>query len=545
MTAPVQSTIKTPHRPKRAGRIVTAVARRKWFAPILCGGLAFLVGISFVAIDIPTPRVHDEFSYLLAADTFSHGRMTNRTHPMWEHFESFHVIQQPSYASKYQPGQGLLLALGTLIGGHPIVGACLGSALAAAAVCWMLQGWVPGRWALLGGLLVAFHGMIHIRWSISYWGGAIPMAGGALVFGSLPRIIRGQHARDSLWMALGAILLAATRPFEGLIVCLATGIALLWWLIGPDRPAAKVVVSRLLLPALSLLLVGLSGLAHYNRQVTGNPWRMPYQVHEDTYAWSPLFLWQPPKEKPTYRHAVMERLQTGWGMEDYKAQQTVRGLLAVKGESTLKLWHFYLGVPLTIPLLALPWLLRRGRHRFAWMTLAMFYLATLTVPWTLPHYFAPAASLLVLLIVLGMRHFAVLARLGRRWAMIVLPAVLLLHLATLGFFYGRYSTWQQEGWEYNRERLLTQLQQTPDKHLVIVRYAPDHNGHAEWVYNRADIDQAKVVWAREMGPPKDQALIDYFSDRHIWLLEADAQEPRLKAWESGESRHPANLRGVN
>ncbi len=166
-------------------RAIRRIAQRRAVSVSLVGLFSFALSATFsLLVRFPQPQIHDEFSYLLAADTFAHGRLSNPTHPLWVHFESMHIIQQPTYASKYPPGQGMMLATGQVLTGFPIVGVWLSTALACAAICWMLMAWMPSRWALLGGFLAVLHPTVFF-WSQGYWGGSVAMLGGALLLALL------------------------------------------------------------------------------------------------------------------------------------------------------------------------------------------------------------------------------------------------------------------------------------------------------------------------------------------------------------------------
>ena len=121
--------------------------RRTLGTPGLAIWLPALVAILLASIPTivhgpPAPIIEDELGYLLSAETFAGGRATNETHPLWRQFEAIHQFHEPSYQSKYPPGQALSLALGEKLG-HPIVGVWLGIGLMIASIVWMLLAWFP------------------------------------------------------------------------------------------------------------------------------------------------------------------------------------------------------------------------------------------------------------------------------------------------------------------------------------------------------------------------------------------------------------------
>ena len=503
--------------------------RRPWLVAAVVGAFVFAQGMLLSLVSWPLPTVHDEFSNLLAADTFSHGRVTNPTHPHWEHFETFHVIHQPSYASKYPPGQGAFLALGQLATGEPLAGVWLLSALATMAIYWMLLGWTSARWAAVGGLAFALHPSIQIAWGQSYWGGTLACLGGALVFGAALRMPHRLQARDAAAMATGAMLLAISRPFEGLVFCLATGGWVAWRWLRDGLPSDwHRFALRCVAPQAIILSAGLAALAYYNHAITGHALKLPYQVHEATYGASPLFPWQAVADH-SYRHEVIERFHRGWSMDWYYRQDTPAEWLATKWEMAKAAARFFAPGVLAIPLLLLifrphPW--RTGRLSGPLAILGVTLGISAAAIWNYPHYIAPAAPLIILAIVAGLRQASVVGR--RRLGGLALAEMLVIAQACLFVVAAVDDAQQPKGWSLDRDAIVSQLSRHPERHLVLVRYAAEHSPHQEWVYNDADIDGSKIVWARQIDAQRDEEVIRYFSDRNAWMLKPDCTMAELQ-----------------
>jgi hypothetical protein len=343
-------------------------------------------------------------------------------------------------------------------------------------------------------------------------------------------------------MALGIAILANSRPYEGILLCGPVAACLLWWAATKAPQGAFILLRRAIAPA-TLLFVVAGMMAWYNYRVFGDPLTLPYQVNRATYASAPVFLWQRARPEPVYRYKVMRDFYTNWELADFRYAQTPAGFLhgSIKKLATVVL--FFFGIVLLPPLIMLPRVLRDRQVRFLLAAGAVFGAGLSMNAWLFPHYVAPFACALYVILLQAMRHLRVW-RPGSRpvgLALVRFMPIACLILAGLRLYAGPlhlsiprsppmwYGT---EPFGLPRARIQADLESYPGPQLVIVRYAPDHAPFDDWVYNAADIDRSKVVWAREMENRNSLPLLNYFRDRTAWLVEPDSNPPRVSPYPS-------------
>jgi len=508
----------------RLRRAVHALSERRRWAIIVCGVLPVAARLSLLAImPAPEPSIHDEFSHLLLGDTLAHGRLANPPHPMWRHFESIHIIQQPTYSSMYPPAQGVFLAAGEVLFHEPWAGVVISVGLMGMAVCWMMQGWLPPAWAFYGALLCGLKLGIGGLWINSYIGGAAGAIGGALLFGALPRLRRDGRGLDAALFGLGMVILMNSRPFDGAILS-AVSIAYLVW-AKRQRAIAD------LLPAAAVLAIGVAFTGYYDWRVTGSPLRMAYQVNRNTYGWPENLAFLPPK-KLTLRDPVMESMY----LKEVARREVYQHPDKLVDDYLTRLfdnWSYFIGPLLTIPLVFLPWILRDRRTRLLVIFVALVAVLNLFQLVLYPYHLAPLVGVIFAIVTQGLRHLYVsLPRSRRVGLLLALPVCVGLTVAmkanaddlviTLPYW-DRTAEWHRDA----RASIAEWLKRRPGKQLVVVRYGRFHEVNQEWVYNGADIDGSKIVWAREVDPRSDAELLSYFRDREAWLLEADVMPVRV------------------
>ena len=530
-------------RPKFLDRAESAfreVARHRGLSVLMVIVLALGIRAALLPwIPIPTPIVHDEYSYLLQADTFASGRLTNPSPPLWIHFEGFHINMRPTYESMYPPGQGAALALGEALFGHPWWGVWLSVGLMCGAVTWMLQAWVPAQWALLGGLFCVMRYATFSYWVNSYWGGAVAAIGGALVLGAVPRLMRKRSPRYALLLALGLLVLANTRPYEGFVFSVPVVIYLLAWSVR-KRVWNAGFVRKVALPLMAVLLLGGSFWLYYNWRGTGNPLLMPYVVNARTYHISRPFLWQTANPIPQYHHRVMRTFYCFHELPEYLKSRQMWGLEQMTGKK-FQIYYVSFVWPLFLLMFPATWqMMKSSKQRLLAIT-AVVQLAGLLIESWLPHshYSSQVLCATTAIAIYGLRMLRLWKPGGIPFGLMTSRAIVLVMAlwmpVTLGEkLFNPYLLQINEAYllpqAFDRARLEAQLERTPGLHLVIVHNRQSHTGSDDWIYNRSDIDHAKVVWARDMGPEKNEELLRYFANRRVWLVDQNDGIMRLTAY---------------
>ncbi|MGB6780743.1 MAG: hypothetical protein WBE36_01710 [Terracidiphilus sp.] len=530
---------------RRSEAAFARLGRRKRLACATVGASAFLLRLALLPLfPAPLPFLPNDFSFLLAADTFAHGRLANPAPLMWAHFESVHVTVQPTYTSMYFPGPGLMLAAGKVLFGHPWAGLLLTTALMCAAICWALQAWLPPTWALLGGFLAVLRLGLFSYWIDTYSGGA-PLAalGGALVLGAFPRLTRTGRMRYGVLMALGIAMLILTRPYEGMLLCIPVAIALgIWIFRGKNRLPALVLVRRAALP-LAMVVATLAWLGYYNYRAFGNPRTLPYTVDRTTYAVVPLYVWQAAHPTPVYSTLEMRRYYIDREAQDFYMLHRRGGWLLFYYEKLSTTLLFLCGTILLPPLIMFGRVFRDRRMRFfAWSL--PFWMAGMGLSmYMVPHYLAPFTVAAYVLGLQALRHLRAGsvsgAPVGRTFVRLTVTACVIMAglRAVSGPLRIAPPEWPNNAWEdswigpghFGAERaaVAQKLDKIPGNHLVLVHYAPDHEPMDQWVYNDANLSNSRTIWASDLDPQSNEELMRFYNDRDVWMVQPDVDGGKL------------------
>jgi hypothetical protein len=492
---------------------------------------------------IPTPDIYDEFGHLLVADTLRHFRLANPPHALPQFFETFFVLQEPTYTPIYPVGQGLILALGWTILGHPWAGVVISIAAFCSLCYWMLRAWVTPGWALLGGVLAVIEFGPLNQWMNSYWGGAVPAAAGCLVFGALPRLRANARLRDGAWLGIGLALHLLTRQYESIFLALSV---ILFFLTDLRQWSFSLRLARPAAVALAIVCLALGVTLLQNKRITGSWTTLPEALSQYQYGVPAALTFQPdpmPHRELTPQQAL-----------DYKMQRGFRGSHAetltsflLRLEYRVRYYRFFFLAPLyfVLPI----FLVTIREFRFVWvvLTLILFALGVNFFPAFQFHYIAAVSCLFVLISVAGLDRLSRFTIRGWPGGQQAATLITLLCIAHFIFWFTlhvvdtrefsvsmrQYETWNAINHGYPERRIAVnqQLGKLPGRLLVFVRYWPQHIFQEEWVYNAADIDGARIVWARDLGAAENEKLQRNYPDRPAWLLEPDARPPKLSPYQ--------------
>lgn len=534
--------------------------QQDWFYFVIIAFTAWLLFAAYAFIyGLPVPRVHDENCYLLMGKTFAAGRITNPPHPLWQFFEHFHLINQPTYTAKYPPAQAAFLAIGIILFNQPIIGVWISGVLAAVACFWMLRAFFSLNWSLCGALLFLTHETIF-GWSQSYWGGNVAFVGGALCVGSLFRIIKAPKISLALIFGTGITILTNSRPFEGLLTCLPLAVVIIYWFIKHFRESGflRRALLKFVVPATFVLLINFAWMGYYNWKVTGNALKLPYSLYTEQYDPVPLFLpFSRLNQNVSYRHLAMKAFYEG-EIENYYLvlYQTMTRislpLLALKRNLNSMVEFLGGNFFLHLSFLLFGIYVFRFERKYLFFIAAFFFCLFLEggATYNANHYYAPFVPFWILTVTASLATFDenIKSDSGRKLIVSFAMATLIIQSIWILLSPQIIGKTLPDG-KNSQFAFQKNFNLLPGKHLVLVDYTTAdlraNNGRynpvtvLSWVYNEPDIDHSKVVWVNQMDVAANRQLFDYFNDRHVWILGFDqSNNAKLLSCENLTSQSP-------
>lgn len=529
------------------------VTVKTWFLVLTFAVAGFLLPMFYGYIfGFPVAHVQDELSYTVAADTYAHGKLTNPTPAHFEHFEVAHVLMEPSYISKYPPLQGMFMALGQVVFGQQIFGVWLSCGFFAAALFWMLSVWTRREWAIVGAISAILFLGINSYWAQSYWGGMIAAAGGALFFGGFRRFFQDFKTSSIILMVFGGIVLVNSRPFEGTVTMIPALIFLLVWFVRDRKIQFSQKIRRVVLPGLLVGGIAISAMCYQYYRVTGNPFTLPYSVHHAQYYPTPLFSFQPinhsatkgnPRIRQVFEKYTMPPILESMlemGLPDSTVLRSVYGFIYLNLAlplfffSPLLLLIFYFSVPMAI---------KKDRWFLLMAVTIIFTFLGISVGvwWDQFHYAAPLTAIFFLFLCEGFRSFFESGKDKRQQIKILLTFFFMI-LGSVVYLQILMHSQMKMKEDFSADRILLTdslanqtkvkiklpfratffkdemekiVDKLPDRYIAIVSYAPNFDFHDEIVFNKADIENAKMIWAHDLGEEKNKSLLDYYTNRKI------------------------------
>lgn len=270
-------------------------------------------------------------------------------------------------------------------------------------------------------------------------------------------------------------------------------------------------------------------MLYYNQRGTGDPFLFPYSVYDRTYQLStPALLWEKPAPPQAYGNAQFNAHFNGWARNSSQSGRadSFPKAFRILCRDAQVFTGFFPWPGLCLPLLAIFWVVRDCRVRFLVLQMIFCFLGFLLAAWFFPHYAGPIVATTFALVVQGVRHLRKWKWRGTDFGVGLSRVAVLLVILMAPFRPPNLANFNLK----SRALIQTELSRQPGQHLVLVRYLPQHDPSREWVYNSANIDESKVVWAREIPGVDLSPLLHYFHDRHVWVVDADSTAPKARPY---------------